>query len=57
MKWFKRKAFLATLGYSLAITAWFSYSSLFGLDMLSYTKGIEQAKGYKSGFFSSISHK
>jgi hypothetical protein len=54
MKWFRKKTALYTVGYSLAIIAWFSYSSLFGLDMLSYTKSTSD---WKVSGYSQLQHK
>lgn len=55
MKWFRKKGFLFQVGYSLAIVAWFSYASLNGLDMLSYTK----SSGWESKgqYYQSMHHK
>lgn len=51
-----KKSVLFTLGYSLAIIAWFSYSSLSGIDMLAYSKDTTW-KASGSGAYSKLHHK
>lgn len=53
----KYKFIFGTLGYTLAILAWFSYSSLAGLDMLAYTKTAKSLDKSPGSHYSSLHHK